>query len=163
VSKEIKLTQNQITIVDDEDYEYLMQWKWHAHKAPHDKGWHVLRKEQKNGKQKAIWMHRVIMNASSGLDVDHKDLNGLNNQKNNLRVCKHFQNMQNKAKQSNNTSGYKGVYLNKRNGKWVAQIKLNYKMKNLGEFQNIIDAAKMYDTKAVELFGEFAVLNFPEG
>jgi hypothetical protein len=94
--------------------------------------------------------------------VDHKDGNGLNNQKNNLRLCSYSQNSQNSKRPSHNTSGYKGACWSKGSNKWQAYIKLNGKCIHLGYFTCLLKAARAYDLKAKELFGNFARLNFPE-
>jgi hypothetical protein len=105
-------------------------------------------------------MHRVIMNAPSGMLVDHRDGNGLNNQKSNLRICNRKQNQQNRPMNSNNKSGYKGVCWNKRSNKWRSGIRVDNKDIFLGSFFCLVKAAKAYDEAAKKYFGEFAYLNF---
>ena len=105
-------------------------------------------------------MHRFILNAPKGQYVDHRDRNGLNNQKRNLRFCTQSQNMMN-LKSSTGTSKYKGVSWNIKYKRWQSHIRLNYKLKNLGSYNSEIEAALAYDHAARELFGEFARLNFP--
>jgi hypothetical protein len=90
----------------------------------------------------------------------HKDGNGLNCQDGNLRVCTSSQNGMNRGKQSDNTSGYKGVTWDKSKGKWQASIKVNQKTIFLGRFNNVIEAAKAYDEGAKKYHGAFARLNF---
>ena len=107
-------------------------------------------------------MHREILGITDPkINVDHLDGDGLNNQRSNLRVCTDSQNGANRGKQKNNKSGYKGVHWNKKTKKWAAQIQYHKKVLNLGYYSDIIEAAKAYDKKALELFGEFARLNFP--
>ena len=92
--KTIQLTQGQFALVDDEDYDFLMQWKWQAHK---DKStYYATRVEYGKNIKKGIKMHRVIMNTPRNMETDHKDRNGLNNQKYNLRICTRGQNQTNK-------------------------------------------------------------------
>ena len=106
-------------------------------------------------KNKTIYLHKLINNTKNQLD--HINQNKLDNRKVNLRVCTHQQNQFNKPKQSNNTSGYKGVTCLS-NNRFMAQIKKgDYKTSK--NFNNIIDAAIWYNNKAKELFGEFAYLN----
>lgn len=158
--KEIQLTQGLVALVDDEDYEYLNQWKWHAHKQTRS-GYRAIRAVNK----KIIIMARVIMGLEDkGLLIDHKDRNGLNNQKSNLRLCTKQQNNFNKTPHKTSTSKYLGVCLEKRlkNRKWRATITHNYKQIPLGRFENEQDAAAAYNLKAKELFGEFANLNHVE-
>lgn len=154
--KEIKLTQGKVALVDDEDYEYLNQWFWQAHK--HRNTCYAVRSEKIfNGKRPGIKMHRVILNTPSELQVDHKDHNGLNNQKYNLRNCTNSQNKMNVLPMSN--TGYLGVYY--QNNLIRAKIRIQKKSIHLGCFKTIEDAANAYDEAALKYFGEFANLNFP--
>lgn len=159
--KIIFLNQNKIALVDDEDYEYLNQWKWSAY-LDHNK-WYAIRTiKLENNKQKQIKMHRLIMQAKENQEIDHEDGDGLNNQKYNLRIATHQQNLFNRGKNKNNTSGFKGVRLDKRVKlrPWQAIIKINYKWKHLGMYETAEEAAMAYDQAAKELHGEFANLNF---
>ena len=90
---------------------------------------------------------------------DHINGNGLDNRRNNLRTCTNAENLQNRPKQKNNTSGFKGVFLNKLTGKWEARIYSRKTRTYIGLYKNKIDAANAYNEKATELFGEFARLN----
>ena len=154
--KEIKLTKGMVALVDDEDYEWLNQFKWYA-----GKGWNTYyasRNAKLNGKRILLNMHVAIMGTSTGL-VDHIDGDGLNNQRYNLRRCTRAQNGMNRSPNKNSTSKYKGVY--KAKGKYVAAIAVNGTQAYLGTFTLDSDAAKAYDKAAKEHFGEFAYLNFP--
>ena len=158
--KEIKLTQGKVALVDDEDYERLVAMgKW----CFHNKGYAMIIKELKkpDGQRtsKAIYMHRVIMGAEKGVLVDHRDCNGLNNQKSNLRLCSYAQNGQNSRLQSRNKAGYKGVYWDLAKQKWRAMITIDQKMKHIGHYESILDAATAYNDMALKHFGEFAKLN----
>lgn len=145
--------------MDDEDYEWLNQWKWHAIFSDDSNTYYAKRTDRTNGKQRSILMHREIVKTPIELFTDHKDHNGLNNQKYNLRVCVRQKNNWNKRIQSNNTSGYKGVSWNKPMKKWQAYIRKDYRKLSLGYFDSLEDAAKEYDKKAIEYFGEFAETN----
>ena len=163
------LTQGKETLVDDEDYEMLMEHKWFANKDDKSGKFYVKRKSpiDSNGKQKTICMHRVITNAPKGKQIDHINGNPLDNRKENLRTCTNQQNQMNRGKQNNNKSGYKGVrYMKKRKGMinehfkpWVAQIKHNQKDIYLGMYKTKEEAALVYNKKAIELFGEYVYLN----
>jgi len=155
-AKLIPLTQGKFAIVDAADYEWLNQYKWHVKKHKHTS----YARTQKNGK--SIRMHRLITSAPPHLFVDHRDLNGLNNRRSNLRLCTRAENIHNQGPRKGGTSKYKGVYLKKLVRKFVAQISINGKKPTIGCFDNEIEAAVAYDIKAMELFGEFAYLNFPD-
>jgi hypothetical protein len=162
--KEIKLTQNQTALVDDEDYNKVKVIKWFAVKCKNTyyaKG-HLYSK----GEDKTICLHRIIMNTPDDMEVDHKDHNGLNCQKNNLRNCTHRQNGMNGT--SRGKSKYLGVYLMKgetyKNKTYRDTIaaKIGVKGKNiyLGAFKTEEAAALAYDEAAKIHYGEFANLNF---
>jgi hypothetical protein len=153
MTKIITLTQGREAIVDDEDYEYLNQWKWFYARCGYATG-HV------NCHSKTVYMHRVIMETPTGMETDHVNGDKLDNRKNNLRMCTSQQNKANKTKENNNTSGYKGVTWDKSRKTWNAKIMINYKCINLGRFVNIVDAARAYDEAATKLFGNFAKTNF---
>lgn len=154
IMKEIYLSQGQIALVDDEYFEYLNGFKWYALKARNT--FYAARKIWVSGKQKTILMHWEVMN---GKGIDHIDGNGLNNQKSNLRFCTQSENCMNTRKYANKSSLYKGVSFFKRDSNWRAQIMINRKEIHLGYFTSEVNAAKAYNEKAIELFGEFANLN----
>lgn len=155
MTKRIPLTKGQFTIVDDEDYEFLSQWDWFAHAGRNS--YYAYR----GVGESHVIMHRVILNVTDkDLVVDHIDGDGLNNQKSNLRTCTKNENTRNSVKRKDNTSGYKGVSWHKQSRKWVVNIQHNNQCWSKS-FSNIIEAARAYDEKARELFGEFARLNFP--
>ena len=158
--KLINLTQGKFAQVDDDDYEFLMQWKWYIHVSKNNN--YVCRSArigEYSNKRCAIKMHRVILGITdSKVFVDHKDHNGLNNQKNNLRVATRSQNNTNRKSKRNGTSIYLGV--SKFNNKWRASIRSNGNYFYIGLFISEIDAAKAYDKKAMELHGKWANFNF---
>ncbi|MEW6206671.1 MAG: AP2/ERF family transcription factor, partial [Pseudomonadota bacterium] len=115
--------------------------------------------------RKGILMHRLILNAPPGIQIDHIDMDGLNNTKANLRLATPQQNRCNRSKTRANTSGYKGVIQNKsawKTTKWIASIVVNRKRMYLGSFNTPEEAAYAYDNAAKQYFGEFARLNFPD-
>ncbi len=155
--KEIYLTQNQKTLVDDEDYNKFNIFKWHA-SFLNNKNFYAGRKISKERfKQINVYLHREIMNATKNDHVDHINGDTLDNRKENLRICINRDNIKNQRIRSNNTSGYKGVSL--KYNKWVARIMFNNKTKYLGVFINKEDAAKAYNEAALKYHGEFARLN----
>lgn len=151
----IQLSRNRQAIIDDEDFEKLNKYKWYIS----TKGYAIAH-TWKNGKRTTMTMHRIIMKSPTRGQIDHKNNDKLDNQKINLRLCNTSQNKANSLKHHNNKSGYKGVNWHKRDKIWYASICLNYKKYSLGYFKNKIEAAKAYDKRALELFGEFANLNF---
>lgn len=155
--KEIQLTQGKVALVDDADYEWLNQWKWHAEKKHGI--WYAKRSLYTNGKQINIKMHSLILGTPKGMQSDHKDGDGLNNQRYNLRVCTYAENQHNRAiRIDSKSSVFKGVSHYKYG--WRVSIKVNYKSINVGYFKDETEAAKAYDQAAIKYFGEFANLNF---
>lgn len=144
--------------VGDEDYDYLMQWNWYAHKLGNTH--YAIRGIRKNKKHCLILMHRVLLNPKYKERVDHKDHDGLNNQRSNLRIATPSQNAANRKPNKNGYSKYLGVCFDKQTKKWRVFIRKNYKKINLGRFSNEIEAALAYDAAAVKYHGEFANLNF---
>lgn len=159
MSKYIQLTKGQQTLVDDEDFEYLNQWRWHTSYYGYANRRRHIKSSRKDQKFEMIKMHRLIMGAPTGMYVDHINGDKLDNRKSNLRVCTNAQNSANQQLRAANTSGYKGVTLDKRRGKWIAQIRINYKNNFLGYFDDKIEAAQAYNRKAKEVWGEYAKIN----
>ena len=159
--KEIKLTRGQVAIVDDDDFERINALRWYAEWHSDTKTFYATRTlpRDNNGRRAQLYMHRAILCAESHMQVDHVNHDTLDNRKENLRICTGSQNQANKRKQSNNTSGFKGVSWDKRRCKWLAQISVNTKHRNLGRYSDIADAILAYDRAAAEANGEFAVTN----
>lgn len=150
--REIELTQGKVAIVDDDDFEWLNQWKWR---------FDIYAVRELRGKP--LYMHRIILQTPIGMQTDHINGDKLDNRRENLRICSASQNKQNEGIRSNNTSGYKGAHYvstNNRIKKWCATIWINNKSIFLGFFLTAEEAARAYDKKAIELFGDFANLNF---
>lgn len=152
----VALTQGKFALIDSADFELIQPYTWAAHNI---KG--RLYAVTRGGR---LHMHRVIAAAKSGQTIDHRNGDGLDNRRANLRVCTVSQNGMNRPKQANNTSGFKGVFPSGRpHQPWSASIKKDQRVIHLGRFGTPEQAALAYDRAAAELFGEFAVLNFPEG
>jgi hypothetical protein len=159
----IALSQGLYAIVDADDYPWLMQWKWYARRKKNGTpGFYVYRNIRTDkGVGSLISMHQQIAGTKDFPNVDHRDGCGLNNFRANLRPCTVSQNGANRGIPADNTSGFKGV-------KWIeCRRKYRSRVRHMGEdifcgyFDAPEDAARAYDRKAVEVFGEFAYLNFP--
>lgn len=148
--KEIPLTRGKVAIVDDEDYEYLSQWKWYCENSGY---------ARRTFNSVSVLMHVLLMNYPEKGQIDHINGNKLDNRRSNLRICSHQENNRNKSKAKGKTSKYKGVWFDKSRNRWQAYIDHEYKRYHLGRFKTEIEAAKAYNKKAKELFGQFAKLN----
>jgi hypothetical protein len=161
--KLIPLTRGKFAQVDDEDFERLNKLKWNADKAGDT--WYATRLEQKNYKRTKFKMHRFILGITdSKILVDHKDRNGLNNQKSNLRIATRSQNNANRKSGKNAKSKYLGVTIKKyKNSTYYhATMTFNQKRIHIGSYKTEEEAARAYDKVAKINHGEFANLNFPE-
>lgn len=165
---EIKLTQNKVAVIDQEDFELVNNHKWCAW-SPNGDTYYAVTNIKIGGKKTTIKMHRLIMNETDPLLlIDHEDGDGLNNTRINLRRATKAQNNCNKKAKKNSTSKYIGVFVQIKKTKvgftkaYQAQIKINGVSTYLGLFKNESDAALVYDKKAVEVFGDFARLNFKQ-
>jgi len=149
------------TIVDDEDFEYLNQWKWTL--SP--QGYAVRRIHTRLGigeyAGEIIFMHRLTMDCPKNKNIDHKNGNKVDNRKDNLRLCNQSQNGANSKIRINNTTGYKGVKIDKRQpGRpYIAEITVNRKVIYLGGHSTKEEAATSYNRAAIKYFGQFARLN----
>jgi len=161
--KEIKLTQGKVALVDDEDYEWLNQWKWHAMPSKSKRNFYAVRNEKQENGHRTIYMHVFIMGKIIGLKVDHGDCDELNNQRYNLRHCTHQENCRNAKHRINCSSEYKGVFWDGKMKKWRASIRVNGKANHLGFFDIETDAAEAYRASSTKHFGEFAKTNFKQG
>lgn len=154
--KEIKLTQGKVALVDDCDYEDLIKYKWYAVKYKSSSTFYAVR----HVNDRVLGMHRHILCVTDGkILVDHKNQNGLDNRRENIRLATHSQNQVNSKRKGVINSKHRGVYLNKRTGRFQAQIRKNGYCHTIGTFANQDEAAKAYNIKAIEMHGEFARLN----
>jgi hypothetical protein len=147
--KVIKLTRGKVTIVDDDDYELLSLWKWHCTSA----GYAARRNPRTRGNQ-IVLLHRFITDAPEGKSVDHINGNPLDNRKANLRLVTHSENLHNRPKQANNTSGHKGVAWSITESKWKGFIGVKGKRIHVGTFTDKQAAIEAVIKKRIELCGE---------
>lgn len=150
MSKLILLTQGKTAIVDDDRFEEVNKFKWYYCKR------YAVRDVHVNGKKTSVYMHRLIANAPDELEVDHINGDGTDNRKENLRLCTHAENSRNRRMQSNNTSGYKGVWFQESTGHFVAETRLNGKKISLGSYRTAEEASAVYAAKVTEIHGRFA-------
>lgn len=115
-----------------------------------------------NGERRNLFLHRLLMNPPDGLEVDHKDRNGLNCRRENMRLATRAQNCWNRRRPRDGSNPYRGVYQLKTQKQWNARICVQGRKIYLGYFESAEEAARAYDSAAREHHGEFATLNFPD-
>lgn len=157
----IQLTRGQFALVDDEDYQRLLVFNWQAH-LNRSTGKFIAERflnavKQPNGKWKnhTITMQEEIMGKRQGLEIDHKNMDTLDNRRSNLRHCTRSQNSCNRGLRSDNSLGVKGVFRNN-TGKFTTRVVVNGQRKSVGTFRTLNEAATAYDLAATKHYGEFA-------
>ena len=158
--REIPLTQGRVTIVDDEDFEWLSKWKWHF-------TFYGYAARRDGVTDEMFYMHREILGLAlhEKTMVDHINLNRLDNRRENIRKCNKCQNSVNRPVQRNNTTGYRGVQhacRSKTGMDWIARIKVSGKNIHLGSYKTPEEAAAAYDRAMVKHHGDFARPNLQE-
>lgn len=150
----IPINNGAVVLVDDQDYALVSNHRWYC------KPGKITSYAQTVVKGHCFRMHRLIMAAQPGQQVDHIDGNGLNNTRANLRIVTNSQNSMNRRKIRNASSQYKGVAWFTKAGCWCAYIWVSGRNKHLGKFKYEAAAARAYDAAARQYFGEFARTNF---
>lgn len=148
-------------MIDDEDEALLARANWYAMKDYRTQTWYCMAWERTKDGRHRLAMHRILMNDPKGMLIDHVDGNGLNNQRENLRLATCQQNSRNRISPRQRAGTFKGLNWDAQRGKWMAKIYVNYRCINLGRYPRPEDAARAYDRAAVAYFGQFAKLNFP--
>ncbi|MBZ5529715.1 MAG: hypothetical protein LAN71_17700 [Acidobacteriia bacterium] len=155
--RKVKLTQGKFALVDDEDFEKVNKYKWQLYNMDNIHFYAKTRIWIKNKKRKSIRLHRYILGLyDPKIKCDHKNGNGLDNRRLNIRIATPSQNSQNKI--SHNKWGFKGV--SKDYNSWRAMLRTNGKRYTKNSCRTVLEAAKEYDKLAKEHFGEFARTNF---
>lgn len=150
----IPLTKGYSATIDAHDLPLVQGKKWCV--LVGKKSVYAVRNEGPRSAQKMIYMHRLIARAETGEIVDHKDGNGLNNTRENLRIASPSQNVCNARMRSDNSSGVKGVFLDKRSMRWSARVSLHGNKVNLGSFSTKEAAAAVCEAARKSIHGEFA-------
>ena len=154
------LTQGKSTLVDLDCLHFFEEHKWRAHRGPRG-NWYVRSQgPRKNGRAPDLYLHKMITEVPKGMFIDHKNGDGLDNRRDNLRTVTHSQNMMNRRKLKASASIYKGLYRTAY-GNWGVAIRYGGMRVYLGTYSSEIEAAKVYDYAAMLYHGEFALLNFP--
>lgn len=152
---EMPLSKGRVALIDDADAELVRRYNWRTYARPRSGGCNYYAYTHPAGK--ILYMHRLIMAAGAGIEVDHIDCDGLNNQRSNLRFATRAQNCANK----NTGLQHRGICWDKQTSNWRCTISFNNKNIHVGRFGDRDDALRAYDRRALELYGEFARLNFP--
>jgi hypothetical protein len=157
---EIPLRGDLTAIIDDEDAGLLERYYFYPLKTDHSGPY--VRVLPRRGVVRNTWggyLHRIIMQAPKGIQIDHVNNDGLDNRRANLRLATGSQNRGNIGLIRTNRSGYKGVFKEGRGGKWRAAICHHGRIRRIGDFDDPREAAKAYDRAAIEQWGPFAVTN----
>ena len=159
--REISLTQGKIAFVDDDDYEAVSQYRWHAHRVRPGLTWYAVTNKPRSQGKGTIRMHILLMGIDpEGRQIDHKNGDGCDNRRSNLRWATYVEQRRNSGLGCRNTTGFKGVSFDKTRGKYEAKTKTDGRFLHLGRFATAEEAARAYDRAAREHFGEYARTNF---
>lgn len=150
--KTLRLKSGAEVLVDDEDFDFVSQYSWHV---SHN-GYAIRRAVEPSGRKRVIYMHKELMTPSPGHEIDHADMNKLNNCRSNLREASRTLNNANHRPREGCSSKFKGVAWHKNYKRWWSYINKNGKRLSLGYFYDEVEAAKAYNAAAQLLFGEFA-------
>lgn len=161
MTRELPLSNGGVALVDENDWSAVSSLSWHRVDRPDGQGAYASANIRTAAGRRRVFLHRFITGAPAAIPVDHRDGDGLNNTRANLRVCSTQQNARNRRRHSNSTTGFKGVARQNKAAGFRAYIMIDGHQITLGSFRTPQVAARAYDRAAVEHFGEFARLNFP--
>lgn len=147
-----------VALVDESDYELVAGYSWQAHRTRSGRDYHARRRWCEGGRQRTQFMHALLVGA--GCFVDHRNHNGLDNRRENLRCASGAENARNRRSHLGSTSRFKGVYWAADRRLWRAGIRYEGRLINLGSFADEVAAAKAYDATALKLHGDFVCPNF---
>lgn len=157
--KTLPLTQGKFAVVSDSDFPFVKNFQWCAKRIK--TLWYTVRSVRQNGKKITIYLHRHLLGVSKTEKIDHRDGDGLNNSRRNLRIATTTQNSQGfQTSRKNKSSRFRGVTWVKKVGRWQASIGIKGRVKFIGEFCDEKKAARAYDSAARKYFGRFAFQNF---
>jgi|GEM_PF-1173946 len=165
----LALTQGYVAIVDDEDYDYLRQWKWHVSKKGGKMGYYACRNHRTSeGKKQSRLLHYEVLRLEQplpdGMVIDHSNRDPLDCRKANLRKCTRSENIRNQGpSKRNGTSEYKGVFFIRKKRKWAAAIKVHRVKYHVGLFKNEYAAVNAYNIAVCEKHGIYGHLNHWRG
>lgn len=157
-ARQIPLTNGGFALVDAADFGWLTGYTWY-----HSGRGYALQSSKRPGKNSGAAMHRIIMNPPKGTVADHVNGDRLDNRRCNLRIVDYLQNAQNRGKNVNSRSKYKGVCWKVENNKWQARIRVNGKQHHIGLYQTEEDAARAYNAAAILNHGDYSRLNIIPG
>jgi hypothetical protein len=149
----VPLTRGYVAVIDAADVHLVEGNAWAAGVSSHTV--YAFCTKRFPAGRRTIYLHRVIMGEPGGLEVDHKDCDGLNNRRSNLRTATRAENQRNTRKTDANTSGVKGVSWDKSRAKWETYIKVGGKKRHLGRFDDLASAAAAYSAASARVHGEF--------
>lgn len=152
----VELTQGKFAVIDETDAEWTGQWNWHFKRQG---GGYAGRRQVVDGKPTIVYLHRAIAQLAGlqvcNLEIDHRSGDSLDNRRCNLRTATRLDNCANLSMNSNNTSGFKGVYWYARKHRWIASIRRDGHMKHIGSFETAYEAHLAYESAASQMFGDF--------
>jgi hypothetical protein len=161
--KTIVISNGSTVLVDDKDFEALSQYKWTAH--VNRTTCYAIRRQRisEDRPGSIVYMHRQIMCPMEGMVVDHINKDGLDNRRENLRICSQTENLRNQRPRSNKRSKFKGVSWNENDMAYHSRLQFGGRGVWLGMYKSEVDAAKAYDAGAIHYYGKYALTNVQLG